>query len=271
MKESLVDLEGYREKGYTIVRGLFRPDVVLNIQQDCRRIFEYQMDGESSDNIDEFEQNLFNLFAENRDLVINCGKQCQHLVSLHRLSLDERILSIVRDHGITFPNISTRPVLFFNSRYLAKKEVIWKVFAHQDWASMQGSLNSIVVWLPLMDVNINLGALEVVPGSHLDGLVSEGKEAGFGKVNCYDDSDFEPVEVNAGDALFFSSFLVHRSGTNVTDRIRWSCHFRYNDLDEVSYIRRGFPNPYIYKPIDELVTPGFPTVGEVRAVFKEGK
>ena len=34
---------------------------------------------------------------------------------------------------------------------------------------MQGSLNAIVVWVPLVDV-AELGALEIIPGSHLWGL-----------------------------------------------------------------------------------------------------
>ena len=66
------------------------------------------------------------------------------------------------------------------------------------------------------------------------------------------------VEVKAGDALFFSSFLIHRSGDNVSDAIRWSCHFRYNDLSEKTYIKRGYPSPYQYRPLPELVTPDFP-------------
>ena len=68
--------------------------------------------------------------------------------------------------GLRFPNVSTRPVLFFNSRHLAEKEVYWKVSPHQDWRSMQGSLDSVVVWLPLCDIDVALGALEVVPQSH---------------------------------------------------------------------------------------------------------
>ena len=48
-----------------------------------------------------------------------------------------------------------------------------------------------------------------------------------------------PVEVDAGDALFFSAFLLHQSGTSVGDAIRWSCHFRYNNLHEPTFVERG--------------------------------
>ena len=217
----------------------------------------------------DFEQALFRLFREDVPRFANIGKQIQHLVSLHRLSLDARILGLLHQIGFELPNISTRPVLFFNSRHLASKEVYWRVFAHQDWRSMQGSLNSVVVWLPLHDINRSLGALEIVPESHKLGLLATEVIERFGKVQGFADSDFQSVEVEQGDLLVFSSFLVHRSGTNSTESIRWSCHFRYNDLAEPTFIERGYPHAYVYHPVDTLLTPDFPSVAEVARVFEE--
>jgi ectoine hydroxylase-related dioxygenase (phytanoyl-CoA dioxygenase family) len=76
-----------------------------------------------------------------------------------------------------------------------------------------------------------------------------------------------PVEVERGDALFFSTLLLHSSGTNVREAIRWSCHFRYNNLLEPTFIDRGFPHPYVYRPQEELITPGFPSREEVRRTY----
>ena len=56
------------------------------------------------------------------------------------------------------------------------------------------------------------------------------------------------VTLNKGDILIFSSFLVHKSGELTNDEIRWSCHFRYNNLNEVDFIERGYPSPYQYIP-----------------------
>src|SRR5262249_10528066 len=155
------------------------------------------------------------------------GKQAQHLVSLHRLSLDERIMRAVRELGLDFPCVSTRPLLYFNSRRLAKKEVYWRLSVHQDWRSMQGSLDAMVVWVPLVDIGKSLGALEVIPGSHKWGLLQSRMIDGYGHVEePVALTEMIPLEVECGDALFFSAFLAHQSGTNVTDSIRWSCHFR---------------------------------------------
>ncbi len=209
------------------------------------------------------------LFQEDLSSFTNCGKQAQHLVSLHRLSLDQRLLAELTELGLEQPNISTRPLLYFNSPRLAKKEVYWRLEVHQDWRSMQGSLDSMVVWIPLMDIDVQLGALEIIPGSHLRGLLEAEMVDGYGHLRAeIDPASFLPVEVKRGDALFFSSFLLHRSGTNTTDAIRWSCHFRYNNLAEATFIERGFPHPYLYRPQEELITPDFPAPAQVKHIFR---
>jgi ectoine hydroxylase-related dioxygenase (phytanoyl-CoA dioxygenase family) len=211
---------------------------------------------------------MYRLFEIDLQCFTNCGKQAQHLVSLHRLSLDDRIIEVLHELGLGFPNISTRPVLYFNAERLAKKEVYWRLSAHQDWRSMQGSLDAVVVWIPVVDVDRSLGALEVIPGSHRWGLLESDLVDGYGKVKePLPTSNVVPVEVERGDALFFSAFLVHRSGTNVTDAIRWSCHFRYNNLQEKTFIQRGFPHPYIYRPRAELISPDFPSASAVAEAF----
>ena len=264
----------YRREGYLHLRSFFRPAEIEAVRRDALRVFEHQLDGADAavkpcSSEGDAEQALFRLFHQDIARFASCGKQVQHLVSLHRLSLDARILDLLAGLGLAFPNISTRPVLYFNSRHLATKEVYWRVFAHQDWRSMQGSLNSAVVWLPLHDIDRDLGALEIVPRSHRLGLLTTEVVERFGKVDQFGDSDFLPVEVEQGDLLVFSAFLVHRSGTNSTDSIRWSCHFRYNDLAERTFIERGYPHAYAYHPVDELITPGFPQIEDVRRLFED--
>ena len=124
-----------------------------------------------------------------------------------------------------------------------------------------------MIWVPLVDVPRELGALEIIPGSHLWGLQDSREDEWYRSINGPGDEQYQSVEISAGDALFFSAFLVHRSGDNVTDSVRWSCHFRYNDLDEPTFVDRKYPNPYVYKPQQELVTKDFPSVEQLRTCF----
>jgi len=264
--------EQFNSLGYHIERALFDKSEIQDILSASKDIFEFQFRRYGirvPTKADEagWLVAMRELFELDFLTFSNCGKHAQHLVELHRLSLDNRILDLSKNLGITYPNICTRPVLYFNHRDLAKEEVYWKVLAHQDWRSMQGSLNAQVVWLPLVDIPNELGALQVIPGSHHLGLLTDRVVSGFGAVDSFKDSDFISVPLNQGDALFFSSLLVHRSGSNDVDRIRWSCHFRYNDMNESTFVERGFPSPYVYKPADALITPNFPQLEEIEKVY----
>lgn len=263
----------YQENGYYLYKGFFDPTEVGDIKKEAQDIFINQFFDKGiiqSENIDddEFEKAIVRLFNEHFDVYINCGKQAQHLISLHRLSLDKKLVEKLKELGLEFPVVSTRPVMYFNKFNLAKTEEFYKVPPHQDWRSMQGSLNSMVVWVPLANVPEELGALKIVPRSHKYGLMESRENAWFRQIDKVDQEGFVSVEVESGDALFFSAFLIHSSGNNVLDQIRWSCHFRYNDLNEMTFIQRGYPHPYIYKPAQELITADFPTKSQIEKTFK---
>lgn len=266
-------MEEYKERGYLLLEGLFKKEEVDVIRDEAREVFALQMArlgilGSEDVGEEEFERGMFELFEKDVATFANCGKQAQHLISLHRLALDERIVNKLNELGLEFPNVSTRPVMYFNHRNLAKKEVYWKLSAHQDWRSMQGSLDSVVVWIPLVDVDEDLGALEIIPGSHKWGLLEAEMAEGYGQLEEeIENAEMIPVEVEKGDALFFSSFLAHQSGTNVTEHIRWSCHFRYNNLREETFVERGYPHPYVYHPQKELITENFPSRELVEQAF----
>jgi ectoine hydroxylase-related dioxygenase (phytanoyl-CoA dioxygenase family) len=272
--------KNYLENGFLLLKDFFNFDSIEKILKDAKQVFLLQFikrgytQQQNSDSIPEAEFNsmMYRLFNDDFQALSNCGKQVQHLISLHKLSLEEKIISLLHSIGFKFPNISTRPVMFFNHSKLSKEKVFYKVDPHQDWRSMQGSLNSVVIWVPLIDINSDLGALEILPGSHKLGLITDKIHHGFGMVRLNDDQNKSllTVEVKKGDALLFSSFLVHQSGNNITDSPRWSAHFRYNDLAEPSFIERSFAHPYIYKPMEDLITPDFPKPELIDKIFSNG-
>jgi len=263
-------MDEYLDKGFLLARNFVPKNTIDEILNEAQQVYKIQLLKRgiiNSMDIDDntLEQGMKRLFREDNKTFINCGKQCQHLISLHRLSLDDKILSKLKELGLVHPVISTRPVLFSNCKDLSLSSINHTVPPHQDWASMQGSINSVIVWFPLVDIPIELGPVCVVPGSHTNGLISTEKKENFGLVET--DMKYIQYKVNRGDALLFSSFLVHKSGDNITDNIRWSCHFRYNDLMDSSFIDRGFPHAYIYRPIEEYINPNLDTKKEVQKVF----
>lgn len=256
----------FNKDGFLILKGALDKGVVESIYREARQIFARQIERVTGkkpdiDDRDGFEKAMFEFFEKDFTAFVNTGKTVQHSISLHRLALDDLILDLLKKIGISNPVIGARPAMQFNSRFLSKDgSKHWKLDAHQDWRTGQGSLDSTVIWFPMVNAGADLGALQVIPGSHTLGLL-EASTSGYqgGITAALKEEDFVQTEFEVGDLLIFSAFLVHQSGNNVTENIRWSVQLRYNNLDEPTFIERGYPMAYIYKPETDLVTPGFPT------------
>ena len=86
--------------------------------------------------------------------------------------------------------------------------------------------------LSLDDSTLERGPLEVVPGSHVEGVLS-GKDASnaFARNELddttYDTSRLVPVVVPAGSAVFFGARLVHRSAPNRSPADRRALLYSY--------------------------------------------
>lgn len=234
------------EQGYIILKNFFDKEYILNLRKQAENIFQIQFNrfGYNKD----FQSNMIRLFNEHESIFINCGKIIQAgLLELYKLPVEEKLINKIKELGLEFPNLCTRPVLFFNHPQLAKEEVYYKTPPHQDWSSMESSMNSLVVWVPLVDVNKENGSIIIWPGSHKLGPLPFLTTGGFAQVEIQGEGTQPELEI--GDIAIFSTLLVHASGDILNNTIRWSCHYRYTDMLEQNYIERDFPNPYIYKPL----------------------
>lgn len=233
-------------EGYVIIKNFFNKEYITGLRTKAENIFEIQFKRFHYNGT--FHDNMIRLFQEQESTFINCGKIIQSgLIELYKLPVDDTIIDLIKSMGISFPNLCTRPVLFFNHPKLAKEEFYYKTPPHQDWISMESSLDSLVLWVPLVDVNKNNGSILIWPKTHKKGPLPFKSIGGFASVEI--NGDYIQPELEIGDIVIFSTFLVHSSGDILNDTIRWSCHFRYTNMNDEDFINRGFPNPYIYKPI----------------------
>ena len=267
-------LDQYKKDGYILLKNVLDKPTVEVIYREARELFAIQIKrvlGQTVDvdDRDAFESAMYAFFEKDFEAFVSTGKTVQHTISLHRLGVSDEIINSIKALGVAQPMIAVRPSMQFNSRFLSKDgNTHWRLGAHQDWRNGQGSLDSVVVWFPMVPANAELGALQVMPGSHINGLMHANTTGYAGVITDeIDDSQFVQTEYEVGDLLFFSAFLIHRSGNNTTRNIRWSVQLRYNNLAEPTYIERGFPMPYIYKPQEELITPHFPTEAQLKGVY----
>jgi phytanoyl-CoA hydroxylase len=104
---------------------------------------------------------------------------------------------------------------------------------HQDGGTQWGLDREqfVTVWTALDDATVANGCMQVIPGSHRLGLLSERghtltpeQEAAYGR-----DEDSLFLEAKAGEAYLLHNYLLHRSGVNATPEPRRAFSVVYMD------------------------------------------
>ena len=111
------------------------------------------------------------------------------------------------------------------------------------------------------------GCLEMVPGRHKEGLLHTAPD-GTIDLEFADTLTWIPLPTQAGDMVFFDSYIPHRSHANVSDRPRRACYITYNKASEGSHRedyyrhkREVFPPDVERIPGKEYGDPGVYNVG----------
>jgi ectoine hydroxylase-related dioxygenase (phytanoyl-CoA dioxygenase family) len=105
---------------------------------------------------------------------------------------------------------------------------------HQDagvlWPEADDHL-IVTTWIPLLDVDIENGCLEVVPRSHTRGLLPHTAMPGARVPEDALPNDLapQPLPLPAGGMILFHNYVLHRARPNVRDTIRWSMDLRWQD------------------------------------------
>lgn len=115
----------------------------------------------------------------------------------------------------------------FTASYVIKEVGLQNIVPpHQDWSFVDESkFCSATVWIPLMDVNKNNGALSVIKGSHRLFNTPRNSPSPQSK-SILSDHLFtlfpyvQVVEMKAGEALVFDNRLIHASPPNISDQTR---------------------------------------------------
>jgi ectoine hydroxylase-related dioxygenase (phytanoyl-CoA dioxygenase family) len=142
---------------------------------------------------------------------------------------------------------SEAPVCHFHSKLMQKEPKVGGAWEwHQDygyWYKNQFMFPDqlISIMVALTPANKENGCLQVIKGSHKLGRVNHGfagEQVGADMVmvnNALKTMDLVYVELEAGDALFFHSNILHRSEANLSDHPRWSIISCYSSQSNLAY------------------------------------
>lgn len=139
---------------------------------------------------------------------------------------------------------------------------------HQEYRLIQGSVDSLTVWLPLGDCPVSLGALRMLEGSHRRGLAPASAARGAGGLAiavAAADPAWRVSDYTAGDAVLFTSVTVHGAVRNDHDDLRLSADFRYQPLGEPVVEGSLLPHWLPQVPPWEELTAGWTSTASVAA------
>jgi ectoine hydroxylase-related dioxygenase (phytanoyl-CoA dioxygenase family) len=270
------DRATFLREGYVVVRGVLDPTALDEINAEMGELFALQLrrlrlpvDGGGSR--EAFQANAARLLAVDVETYISTARLTQMLPSAHRLMASDAILGLARDLGVSFPVVSTRLSNHIMSDALRIPGGYHKSPPHQDWRSMQGSLDSIVLWVPTTPVSETSHPLQVVPRSHLLGLLDTVEHIMTPTVSDprITEDSYRSLPMQPGDVVAFSSFLVHRTGETGDGQVRIAFSTRYNNAEEPTYVEHGYPTPYKYSYRTDLMVPEFPRAADIARIFPD--
>ena len=155
---------------------------------------------------------------------------CHRSAAVRRFCLDGAHVPAVID--VLGPNVA-----FTHTQFIAKlpddvgadRGPSW-IPLHQDdgYGRLDPPLD-VTVWTALTDTDEDNGCLQIVPGSHLQGVLDHGRAEANRALREVHAAGPIPVPLPSGHAVLFTGLTVHGSGPNHADQIRVGMHARYCD------------------------------------------
>jgi hypothetical protein len=214
--------------------------------------------------------NMQKLFTADVDAYLATVRHLNKLLSIQDLLFQGAVRAFVAELGLSLPSVPTNPVVSIMSDRLRIQGGYFGLAPHQDWPSIQGSLDAVVIWTPLMDVDVERFPLAVIPRSHDLGLWDGVNTPSAREISpqSYRESDFIPVEMRRGDILFMTTFTVHRTGvthgSTACSGLRIACNTRIENSAEATFVERRYPCAYRRTVERELITDAFPSRQQVK-------
>jgi phytanoyl-CoA dioxygenase PhyH len=219
----------YEHDGFLVRQGVLTPGEVDELKGACEELCE-RLSAQSSEDR-KIDVSQFYVFENDRPLNIMIKwepgdrRVIQGVEPL--VHLDPVLKKYGSHAGLVEPSrelLGLERVALFTEKLNVKRAGVGGAYAlHRDlpyWLpDADDAHNMVTVLLALDDATAANGALEVLPGSHLiydppfkqSGMEFERNELDPERM---DTSGMIPVELSAGDAVFFGPMLIHRSGPN---------------------------------------------------------
>lgn len=244
----------FNEQGYVILRGVIDPSALAAAREDL----DWLVNSYAGRLIDEgltehlyveepFETRLIRIYEKCMDKAPGSLRSELHLPGMFGIFFNPTVLdlaeAILGSEIRLYPNYTVRPKF---PRH-ARTEVLW----HQDGGyTAQGKsgigartdgltvndLRMVNVWTPFVPVRPENGCMQFIPGTHKIGVVDHLRREHYLEIveEQIKPRLHEAVDVicDPGDVVLFNNLLFHRGQPNVSNIVRWSADWRYQDATQ---------------------------------------
>jgi len=249
------------ENGFLVVKGVLSVSKVEEVLSEANSIIQVQLKRFGIAYTDGLFDNMKLLLERDASAYLSSLRLMAKLAAVRRLISSECIESVLRELGCQTPTIPESPSFHVMSDQLKIPNGYFGFDAHQDWTSIQGALNVLVCWVPLVPITVENFPLLVLPRSNQQGMLE-----GVIQDNAYhvdqtliDHDAFVPAIADVGDIVLMTGWTVHKSGVENCSGFRLAVSNRWEDAQEPTFVERNYPCAYKKYVHRELITPDFPS------------
>ena len=263
-------IESYTKNGFAIVKNIVPAQRINSLLENIFNLFcKYSTDYQDLKNIERpwntelFHKKLIELRQKDPESFGAIYDSLKTSLTLTQLVTDNKVVDFVAKFLKIKPSdlSISEPMCRLDVPNDKRNTLDW----HQErsfFPQNRNGLNGLVCWIPLTDITEEMGPMHISPRSHAEGQLKLSnktkKNVSYTTqipvpeefVSKYEDL---VVRANAGDAVFFNMLLFHRSGQNISNKVRFATQGRFHTStadDFIPFDLINYYNPFVKRKLE---------------------
>ena len=269
MQEDII--ESYTKNGFAIVKNIVPAQRINSLLENIFNLFcKYSTDYQELKNMEKpwntelFHKKLIEFRQKDPESFGAIYDSLKTSLTLTQLVTDNKVVDFVAKFLKIKPSdlSISEPMCRLDVPNDKRNTLDW----HQErsfFPQNRNGLNGLVCWIPLTDITEEMGPMHISPRSHAEGQLKLSNKTKKNMsyttqipvpeefVSKYEDL---VVRANAGDAVFFNMLLFHRSGQNISNKVRLATQGRFHTStadDFIPFDLINYYNPFIKQKLEK--------------------